>query len=106
MGFLDLKDIEKKSLFPKTEVRFIHTEKMTIAYWNLEEGAEILEHAHPHEQVSNVLEGEMELKMNGETKFLGPGQVAVFPSNVAHSGRAKSRSRVIDVFCPVREDYK
>ena len=106
MVFYDLEKIEKRALFPKCEVRFIHTEKMSIGYWDIQEGAIIAEHAHPHEQVSNVLEGAMELTMNGETKILGPGQVAVFPPNVPHSGTAKAKSKVIDVFVPVREDYK
>ena len=106
MGFYNLKEIEKKELFPNTLVRFIHMEKMSLGYWDIEEGAIIAEHSHPHEQVSNVMEGAMELTMNGETKVLGPGEVAVFPPNVPHSGVAKAKSKVIDVFSPVREDYK
>ncbi len=106
MGFFKWDDIEEKSLFPNTKARFIHTESMTFAYWELEEGAEIPEHAHSHEQVPNVLEGEMELRVDGETQNCVPGQVAVFPSNSVHWGRAVKKSRVLDVFYPVREDFK
>lgn len=35
-----------------------------------------------------------------------PGGVAVVPSNATHSGRALSACRFVDVFQPVREDYR
>ena len=62
--------------------------------------------AHLHEQVTNVIEGEFELTVSGKTKILGPGSVAVIPSNTTHSGRSVTNTRVIDVFYPVREDYR
>ena len=34
------------------------------------------------------------------------GQVFVIPPDVPHSGRALTRCRVLDVFAPVREDYR
>ena len=37
--------------------RFVHSERMTFAWWRIEPGAEVPEHDHPHEQVVNVLEG-------------------------------------------------
>ena len=106
MGFYNLEEMEKKSLFPNTQARFIHTDNMTFAYWELEVGAEIPEHAHEHEQVSNVLEGEIELRINGKTQVCGPGHVAVFPSNASHYGKAVTKCQVIDVFYPVREDFR
>ena len=54
----------------------------------------------------HVLEGEFELTVAGETKVLKPGQVAVIPSNVPHSGKALTKCYIIDAFYPVREDYR
>jgi quercetin dioxygenase-like cupin family protein len=54
----------------------------------------------------HVLEGEFELTVAGETKILKPGQVAVIPSNVPHSGKALTKCYIIDAFYPVREDYR
>ena len=34
------------------------------------------------------------------------GEVAVIPSGAVHSGRALTQCRFLDVFHPVREDYK
>ena len=79
---------------------------MTLSYWNLEKNAVIPHHSHPHEQVTNVIEGELELTVAGQTQRLTPGSIAVIPSHAFHSANALSPSFVIDVFYPVREDYR
>jgi quercetin dioxygenase-like cupin family protein len=79
---------------------------MTFVYWDIETGATLPEHSHPHEQVVNVIEGELEFTMGGEVKNMKPGGVAVVPGNVPHSAKGITDCRVIDVFYPVREDYR
>lgn len=86
--------------------RMIHTDNMTIAYVDVEEGADLPEHAHVHEQVLNVLEGRFELIVNGQPHLLEPGDVFAIPSNAPHSGKAHTSCRIIDVFQPVREDFR
>ncbi len=86
--------------------RFIHTDSMTLAFVEVEEGAELPEHAHVHEQVTTLLEGRFDLVVNGEINRLEPGDVCVIPSNMPHSGKAHTRCRLMDVFHPVREDFR
>lgn len=106
MPFIDLNDITKKELLPGFKVRMVHTEKMTFAYWEIEAGSILPEHAHPHEQVAaQVISGAFELTLDGETKIMKAGDVAVIPSDVVHSGRAITDCQLLDVFSPVREDY-
>jgi len=104
--FLKIADIEKRALFPGATARFIHTERMTIAYWRFDPAVPIPEHAHPHEQVFNLLEGEFELTIGGETRRMEAGSAAVIAPNVKHRGRSISACTIVDVFCPVREDLK
>ena len=106
MTFYNLDDIESRELVPGFHVRFVHSETMTMAYWEIEAGSELPLHDHPHEQIVNVLEGELQLTLQGETRILKPGQVAVIGSNVPHSGKAVTDCRVLDAFHPVREDYR
>ncbi len=106
MPFIDLDPIETKEIVPGYRAAFVHSDTMTLAYWTIEAGAELPEHSHPHEQVSNVLEGTFELTIAGETKRLGPGTIAVIPSNADHAGTAITDCRILDVFHPVREEYK
>jgi quercetin dioxygenase-like cupin family protein len=106
MYFLNLDELTEREIVPGYRARFVHAEKMTLAYWEVEAGAALPEHSHPHEQIANVLEGEFELTVNGQSRVLVPGQVAVIPGDVPHSGRAVTDCRLLDAFQPAREDYR
>ncbi len=106
MYLYHLNEIAEKELIPGFRVRFVHSEKMTIAYWNIAAGFTLPKHSHPHEQVVNIMDGELELVVDGVPAKLGPGDVVVLEPNVPHSGSALTDCRVIDVFHPVREDYR
>jgi quercetin dioxygenase-like cupin family protein len=106
MPFFKLSEQQSRELIPGIHVRFVHSEKMTFAYWELAAGAAIPEHSHIHEQVANVIEGEFELTIDGEKQLVSPGIVGVIPSNAVHSGIAITTCRILDVFFPVREDYR
>ena len=47
-----------------------------------------------------------ELTVGAKTRVLEAGDVWVIPGDVAHSGKALTACRVLDVFHPVREDYR
>jgi unsaturated pyranuronate lyase len=55
-----------------------------------------------NEQVTNIIEGEFELPVDGESKTLGPAPVVIIPPDAVHSGKAFAKSRIIDVFYPIR----
>lgn len=106
MTFLRPEDIDKKVLFPGCEAKMIHSENMTIVHWIIEADSAIPEHSHPHEQVANLIEGEFELVIQGTKKRMGPGHVAIIPPDAVHSGKAITKCFILDVFYPVREDYR
>jgi quercetin dioxygenase-like cupin family protein len=106
MAFVELSDLEKKELVPGFHGRFLHTDNMTFVYWDIAAGAVLPDHSHTHEQVVNVIEGELELKAGEEVKKMKPGQVAVIAGNVTHSAKGITDCKVIDVFYPIREDYR
>jgi quercetin dioxygenase-like cupin family protein len=106
MLFLNLRDLEEKEPMPGFRGRFVHSENMTLAYWDIAAGAPLPEHSHASEQITMIIEGELRFTVNGETNVLGPGAVAIVQSKAIHSGEALTRCRLIDVFYPVREDYR
>lgn len=106
MPFLALDDIEARHLIPGFEVKFVHSESMTFAHWQIEPHAVLPEHSHPHEQVCHVIDGQFELTIDGESKVLEAGGVGIIPSHAVHSGKALTHCHVIDVFYPIREDYR
>ena len=104
--FRNLETTTVKEVFPGWSGRMIHSEHMTIVHYKAMAGSPFAKHSHPHEQVSNIIEGEMELTIGDETRHCKAGDVAVIPPNVIHYGKALTDCYVIDVFCPVREDYR
>jgi quercetin dioxygenase-like cupin family protein len=106
MPQIDLASVNPIEMIKGYHARFIHTEQMTLNFLEVEAGSIVPEHSHPHEQVSIVTEGEFELTVAGEVMRFGPGKVIVIPSNVKHSGIAITDCKLLDVFTPVREDYR
>jgi quercetin dioxygenase-like cupin family protein len=106
MRIPNLSDAPAREVMPGFHGRFVHSERMTLAYWEIDAGAVLQRHAHPHEQVAHVLEGTFEMTVGGVTHRLEVGDVAVVPPDAPHSGSALTRCRIVDVFCPVREDYR
>jgi quercetin dioxygenase-like cupin family protein len=103
---IELSAIPPRETAPGYSGRFIHTAGMTLAYFEIKAGSASPEHAHVHEQVSQVLEGLFQLTVAGEPVILQPGAVLVIPSNVRHSGLAITDCKLLDIFNPVREDFR
>ncbi|HWJ90531.1 MAG TPA: cupin domain-containing protein [Flavisolibacter sp.] len=106
MPFFEVQDQPGKEVVSGYFGRTIHTGSMTFMYWTVKNGAVMPLHSHLHEQVAHVLKGRFELTVNGETKILEPGAVAVIPPHIPHGGRALTDCELLDVFNPEREDYK
>ena len=79
---------------------------MTLAYWEVESGSEVPEHSHHHEQMMQVLEGQFEFSLQGVSKVYEPGEIVVIPPHQKHRGKAITNCKLMDIFSPVREDYK
>ena len=72
-----------------------------------DDGAMVGAHSHPHEQLGLVLEGELALTIDGVEHRLRPGDAYQIPGGVEHAARpVGGPCRVLDVFQPVREDYR
>ncbi len=106
MEHIQLKNIKAKEILPGYKGKFVHSEHMTIVHWDIKANSPMPEHSHVHEQVVNVMQGKFELTVQGKPLVLEPGSVVVIPSNIKHSGNALTDCSIIDVFYPVREEYK
>jgi quercetin dioxygenase-like cupin family protein len=106
MSLVQLNSVPLREIFPGIRARVVHSARTSQSWVEIDEGASFPHHHHPHEQTVNMLEGELEIVVGGETHRLTAGQAFVIPPDVPHSGRALTKCRVLDVFAPARDDYR
>ena len=106
MPYIELSGLGEREVVPGFIGKFLHTGRMTVSMWKVTSGSRLPTHSHPHEQVTIVVKGRLEMSLAGSVKVLEPGIVASIPPDAEHSGRALSDCDIIDVFSPVREDYR
>jgi quercetin dioxygenase-like cupin family protein len=104
--FRHFSDIPTKEIAPGFFSKLIHTDNNTINFIEVKAGCSVPLHQHIHQQCAFVLEGKFELTVNGDPQVLEPGLFAIIPSNVQHGGTAITDCKLLDIFSPVREDYR
>ena len=106
MYFQNIQALDTKEIFPGYTGHFVHTKNQTFVFWDVIAGSSVPEHQHMHEQIVTVKEGQFELTVNGEKRVMDKDMIAVIPGNTPHSGIAVTDCKLLDIFYPVREDYK
>jgi quercetin dioxygenase-like cupin family protein len=104
MPFIDTSELKVVERLPGWKGRYFDSDSMTFGHYAFEAGSSIHEHSHPNEEVWNVIEGKLEVTIDGNTQVAGPGCVAMVPPNTLHSVRAISNGRAIVVDYPLRSD--
>lgn len=103
---IQLKDLPSKEFIPGYHGKMIHAQNMTLAFWEVEKGAIVPIHNHVNEQIMQVLEGSFEFTLDGLTKIYQKGDLVLVPPHIPHGGKAITACRLMDVFSPVREEYR
>ena len=107
MPFTTLTSLPAKEIFGGTvRGHSAHLDRMTVGEVLLQANTKVPLHQHPHEQITYVIEGRFQFTVGNETKVLEPGMAALIPGGVMHGGTTLTACRVIDLFSPVREDYR
>lgn len=103
----DLTPAEKVS--DALERRIIHLDKLMVVVCDFTNGPARQPdppHAHPHEQITYVAEGELFFFLDKEKHHLKQGDAFSVPSGVPHCIQTISKHvRLIDSFTPVRKDF-
>jgi quercetin dioxygenase-like cupin family protein len=106
MPFVDTSSLKVVEPLPGWRGRYFHSASMTFAHYEFKRGSSIHEHFHPQEEVYEVIEGELEVTIDGEAQIARAGVVAIVPSNVRHSVKALTDGRAIIVDYPLRREFE
>ena len=107
MFYPDLKTRDSKELLPGILARTFWGQEMLAALVDLDPHTELPVHSHPHEQLGMVIEGQIQFNIDGQIQILHPGDVYLVPGGVQHGAQTFDQPvKVMDVFSPVREEYK
>ncbi len=105
MPFVDTRSLSVIERLPGWHGRYFHTASMTFAHYDFKRGASIHEHFHPEEEVYEVIEGELEVTIDGVAEIARAGVVAIVPANARHSVKALTDGRAIIVDYPMRREF-
>ncbi len=105
--FKEAQSREPMELIPGARTRTFWGEHVLLSLVEIDAGAEVPNHTHPHEQAGIVVEGEMQMGIAGEERTLKPGDMYIIPGDVEHYARSQGTPvKVLDIFSPVREEFK
>ncbi len=100
-------ELGRHAIFPGVTIQTAAAEKMLVSVVDLAPHAIVEEHAHPHEQVGILLQGRALFFIGDEQKEVRAGDLWRIPGGVRHKVIALDEPvRALDVFCPVREEYR
>ena len=81
-------------------------ERTLLAEFTMAKGSAIPPHSHPHEQTGYVARGRLDFTVGSARAVLEAGDAYSIPGGTVHAVIALEDSVAVDVFSPVREEYK
>ena len=83
-----------------------HNDQLMLIRHYFEQGWVGARHSHPHHQLVYVVKGAIRVDVDGKVFDVHAGDSFVVDGDVEHQASALEQSEVLDVFTPVREDYR
>jgi len=105
--FTSLSELRRFALGEGVSAQALFGEGAMLNLVELMPDALIPPHSHPHEQLGVVLRGQLKFVVAGHEHVLAEMDAYALPGDVEHQAQAGSQGAlVLDVFQPVREDYR
>jgi quercetin dioxygenase-like cupin family protein len=98
-------DIPPEQLNPLVARQYVVGTRTMLARLVLKKGAVVPLHQHMHEQISHVVEGALEFRLEGKQVTVRAGEILCIPPHVPHEVVVVEDSIAFDVFNPQRQDW-
>lgn len=102
-------EVPWQQLDPLTRRKVIFSRRATLVVLEIQRNGKPHDftHWHQHDQITHVLEGEVEAIVGRDARRIDAGGFYVCDSNVPHSLRILSdRVKIVEVFTPTRDDFR
>jgi quercetin dioxygenase-like cupin family protein len=107
MSFFTVSELSGTEMLPGVVRRAVYLDHAMMTFFHFEPGSVVPEHAHPHEQITYVLEGAMRFTLGDQTRTLHAGEGVLCPPDVPHGAVVLDEPTIaIDAWYPLREDYR
>jgi len=100
---------EAQSFTPESGMKrqvLAHSDQLMLVRHYFENGWVGARHSHPHHQLVYVVSGAIRVDVDGRVFDVYAGDSFVVDGGVEHKASALEESEVLDIFTPVREDYR
>jgi quercetin dioxygenase-like cupin family protein len=105
-AFGSFNDIEPYEFAPGVRIRAVGGEQVLMCRVVYEPGKRVPRHAHEHtEQVMLILDGEVEMSVEGEQRTLRAGDTVVVNRGLEHELYSESGCTFIEALAPVPLDH-
>lgn len=98
-------DIAPEQMNPLVTRQFVTGTNVMVARIGLKKGAVVPEHSHFHEQITQVIEGELLFCVDGSEQTVRAGEILCIPPHLRHGVVAVEDSVAVDIFNPPRQDW-
>jgi len=82
-----------------------YSENIMSVELKFEKGAIGVLHQHPHEQIGYIVSGSLELLGGAEKVVLKAGDTYYIAPNEEHGVIALEKTKLLDIFTPMRQDF-
>ena len=107
MSFFTVTELPGTQALPGIVRRAVYLEHVMMTFFEFAPGSIVPEHAHPHEQITYVVQGAMEFHLGDQTQVLRAGDGVCCLPDVPHGATVLDEPTVaLDAWYPLREDYK
>ena len=99
-------DITLEQMNPLFARSVVHGDRLTLARVYMKKGCKVPLHHHENEQISAVFKGSLRFEVGGEERVVAAGELVHIPAGVPHLAEAMEDTECLDIFNPVREDWR
>ncbi len=98
--------MDRHSLFPGVSIHAIGGEQVMLCHVVYEPGTRVARHSHPTaEQVMWIVDGDVTMTIEGESRRLGAGDVVVVNPGLEHELYSEGGMTFVEALAPVLRDH-